>query len=334
MIMKQDDYDQMMWCRARSEKGETKTILEADRHEPVEMTDESVVAAHQATSRFSTPPDQRLTLTNMESPYLKSQPTPIHWAVGWADLMMTMFVLFLVMYLYQSAQQRQMAEHGLASPLVKTVQKGQSAQGGRTNQQEIKSANGSQSEMERQSAEGYKPEANTIDDRPDHNKMEMARLYDLAVLTLRDKDLAKFADIELSPDRTIRIVLAADLLFPSGNADLGSVAREKIQKITFLLKKTPYMITVVGHTDNVPIKSGPFATNWELSVMRATTVARFLIEEMGIPASQLSVTGHSYYKPQVNNDTPANRAKNRRVEIILSREQQPTLPITSNPSLL
>jgi chemotaxis protein MotB len=94
------------------------------------------------------------------------------------------------------------------------------------------------------------------------------------------------------------------------------------------------MISVVGHTDNVPIKSGPFATNWELSVMRATTVARFLIEEMGIPAQQLSVTGHSYYKPQVNNDTSANRAKNRRVEIIVSREQQPTIPITSDLSLL
>jgi flagellar motor protein MotB len=48
----------------------------------------------------------------------------------------------------------------------------------------------------------------------------------------------------------------------------------------------------------------------------------------------LSVTGHSYYKPQVNNDTSANRAKNRRVEIIVSREQQPTIPITSDLSLL
>lgn len=332
--MNNDDYSPIRECLPQSGYGETQAIIEVDTHEPLKMTDESVAADHQATSRFSVPPTQRLTLTNMESPYLKSQPTPIHWAVGWADLMMTMFVLFLVMYLYQSAQQRQMAEHGLSSPLVKTVQKSQPLQDDRTLRQEVKSGNGSQSEMERQTAEGQKPEANTIDDRPDHNKMEMARLYDLAILTLKDKDLAKFADIELSPDRTVRIILAADLLFPSGNADLGSTAREKIQKIASLLKKTPYMINIVGHTDNMPIKSGPFATNWELSVMRATTVTRFLIEEMGIPASQFSVTGHSYYQPQVNNDTSANRAKNRRVEIIVSREQQPTLPITTNPSLL
>lgn len=264
----------------------------------------------------------------------KSQPAPIHWAVGWADLMMTMFVLFLVMYLYQSAQQRQMAEHGLSSPLVKKVQQDQSLQGTQINRQEAKPDDNDHSLVERQSAGRQKTDTGTLDERPDPNKMEMARLYDLAVLTLKDKDLAKFADIELSPDRTVRIVLAADLLFPSGNADLGSTAREKILKIASFLKRTPHMINVVGHTDNVPIKSGPFATNWELSVMRATTVARFLIEELGVPASQFSVTGHSYYQPKENNDTAANRTKNRRVEIIVSREQLPSLPITANPSLL
>jgi chemotaxis protein MotB len=319
--MKKNDYSPVRGYHPPSGRGDMPSILEADTHEPL-MTDESAAAAPQATSRFSTPPAQRLTLTSIENPYLKSQPAPIHWAVGWADLMMTMFVLFLVMYLYQTAQQHQTAGQGVSSPLVKTVQK------------EVKTGSVDQSEMERQTIEADKPEADTIDKRPDRNKMEMARLYDLAILTLRDNDLAKFADIELSPDRTVRIVLASDLLFPSGNADLGSVAREKIRKIASLLKKTPYMINVVGHTDNVPIKSGPFATNWELSVMRATTVARFLIEDMEISASQLSVTGHSYYKPQANNDTSANRAKNRRVEIIVSREQQPTLPLTGNPSLL
>jgi len=283
---------------------------------------------------LTTPPARRITLADMESTYLKSQPAPIHWAVGWADLMMTMFVLFLVMYLYQTAPQRQMADDGLASPSAKTAQKTPSVQRDQKVLQEVKIGNGSENEIEQQTAGGQKPEPDRIDEGPDHRKMEMARLYDLAVLTLKDTDLAKFADIELSPDRTVRIILSADLLFPSGNADLGSVARENIQKITSLLKKTPYMINVVGHTDNMPIKSGPFATNWELSVMRATTVARFLIEEMGIPASQFSVTGHSYYQPQVNNDTSANRAKNRRVEIIVSREQQPTLPIMTNPSLL
>jgi chemotaxis protein MotB len=313
VIMETDDYTPIDGRPSRSEGAETQAIHAVDTYEPM---------------------IHRLTLTNMESSHFTSQHAPIHWAVGWADLMMTMFVLFLVMYLFQSVQQRQMAEQGLASPSVMTVQKGRPAEGYRTIQQEVKAGDGGQSEMEGPTNEGSQREANTIDDRPDHNKTEMTRLYDLVILTLRDKDLAKFADIELSPDQTVRIVLAADLLFPSGNADLGATAREKIREIASLLKKTPYVINVAGHTDNVPIKSGPFATNWELSVMRATTVARFLIEEMGVPATQFSVTGHSYYQPQVNNDTSVNRAKNRRVEIIISREQQPTIPITTNPSLL
>ena len=333
--MNSDDSNPIRRCLPLSEREKTHSIFEVDADEPLKLKDEGVETAHQATSRFSTPLAQRLTLTSMESPYLKSQPAPIHWAVGWADLMMTMFVLFLVMYLYQSTQQRQSADIRQSSSVTQIVQKDPSGNpGARTIQPEITSGNDSQSERELQTAGGHQPEANTLDGPPDQDKTEMARLYDLVILTLKDKDLAKFADIELSPDRTVRIVLAADLLFPSGNADLGSAARENIQKVTSLLKKTPYMISVVGHTDNMPIKAGPFATNWELSVMRATTVARFLIEEMGIPASQLSVTGHSYYKPQVNNDTSANRAKNRRVEIIVSREQQPTIPITSDLSLL
>jgi chemotaxis protein MotB len=313
MIMETDDYNPIDGRPPQSEEAETQTIC-------VEDTCES--------------PVRRLTLTSMESSNFKSQPEPIHWAVGWADLMMTMFVLFLVMYLFQSPQQRQMAKHGLASSSAQTIEERPSAQADRTIIQGVKVGNGGQSEMERQTNKENEPEANTIADRPDPNKMEMTRLYDLVILTLRDKDLAKFADIELSPDQTVRIVLAADLLFPSGNADLGAIAREKIREIASLLKKTPYLINVIGHTDNVPIKSGPFATNWELSVMRATTVARFLIEGMEIPATQFSVTGRSYYQPQVNNDTSVNRAKNRRVEIIISREQQPTIPITTNPNLL
>lgn len=332
--MKPDDSPHLMRYRAPSERGKTETIPEGDTHEPLKATNKNVTTAHQSTSQYSLLQTHRPTLTNMEPPYLKSQPTPIHWAVGWADLMMTMFVLFLVMYLYQSAQQRQIAKHGLASPSIKTVQQDQSLQGVRTNQKTAKPDDKSPNLVELQTTLRQKPEAGPLEERPDHSKMEMARLYNLAVLTLKDKDLAKFADIELSPDRTFRIVLATDLLFPSGNADLGAIAREKIRKIASLLKKTPYMINVVGHTDNVPIKSGSFASNWELSVMRATTVARFLIEEMGVPASQFSVAGHSYYQPQVNNDTSANRAKNRRVEIIISREQQPTVPITTHPSLL
>jgi chemotaxis protein MotB len=301
-----------------------------------ETAEESVAAARLSSSTSYPPLAQRLTLASMDNPYWKSQPTPTHWAVGWADLMMTMFVLFLVLYLYQSTQQRPAAERNEPSERIKAAQIAATppAREGQAAQLSFKSGSEGQSGPGPLAAGATKP---GIDDTHGTNApggLEMVKLYDMAKLTLKDKDLEKFAKIELSLDRTVRIILDADLIFPSGKADLRPAVREQVNRLAALLKSTPHMINVVGHTDNIPIRSGPFATNWELSVMRATTVARLLIEEMGIPASRISITGYSFYQPQADNDSPANRARNRRVEIIVSREPSPTLPAADNPGAL
>jgi chemotaxis protein MotB len=301
-----------------------------------ESTEEVSLAARLSSDPAIKPALHHLALTSTDDPYWKSQPTPTHWAVGWADLMMTMFVFFLVMYLYQSTQQRQAAERNEPSERTKAAQIAETppAREGQAAQQSFKSGSEGQSGSGPQAAGATKP---GIDDTNGTNApggLEMVRLYDMAKLTLKDKDLGKFAKIELSLDRTVRIILDADLIFPSGKAGLLPAAREQVNRIAGLLKNTPHMINVVGHTDNIPIRSGPFATNWELSVMRATTVARLLIEEMGIPASQISITGYSFYQPQADNDSPSSRAKNRRVEIIVSREPSATLPAAANSGLL
>lgn len=289
----------------------------------------------EATTPALPPPKPRVAprfaLESLENPYRNYQPTPTHWAVGWADLMMTMFVLFLVLYLFQSAQQAQQARQGGASRQL--VQWGQGNQQGQAGQDGKEGSGGKGSgrggELAPQAAA---PAATT--GRADSKQPESARWYDLSKLTVEDKELSQLAEVELSPDRTVRIILAADLLFPSGNADLRSAAKSNIRKIAALLQTTPYLINVVGHTDNQPIRGGPFASNWELSVMRASAVARFLIDETGIEPSQFTVSGHSFYQPQAENDTPANRAKNRRVEIIVSKDQLPALPLAANPALI
>jgi chemotaxis protein MotB len=270
----------------------------------------------------------------MENAPDKSQPAPIHWAVGWADLMMTMFIIFLVMYLYQTPRQYPRTEISPASAAAEKNPKGSVSPDERMALGSSPSKPRQDTGWEGHAAIGLISRTSSRTNRSDEAASEMTRLYDLALLTLRDKDLARFADIELSPDRTVRINLASDLLFPSGNAALGSEARERIRGLVSLLRQRPYLISVVGHADNVPIRSGPYATNWELSVIRATTVARFLIEEMGIPPSQISVAGRSYYQPLADNDNPVNRAKNRRVEIIVSQEPQPAAPMAEQPSLL
>src|SRR5437773_6840260 len=76
------------------------------------------------------------------------------------------------------------------------------------------------------------------------------------------------------------------------------------------------VIRVVGHTDNVPIKTKVFPSNWELSVARATNVVHYL-QEVGIPPDRRIASGRAEYQPVAENDTPDGRKKNRRIEITL-----------------
>jgi chemotaxis protein MotB len=78
-------------------------------------------------------------------------------------------------------------------------------------------------------------------------------------------------------------------------------------------------LRIEGHTDNVPIHTAQFATNWELSTARATAIARLLLERGPIDPANLSAAGYAEYHPVASNSTAAGRAQNRRVEIILLR---------------
>lgn len=127
----------------------------------------------------------------------------------------------------------------------------------------------------------------------------------------------------------MRIVLTGDLLFNAGESELSTNARESLQKVTAVIRSTPYMINVVGHTDNIPMRSSKFKSNWELSLARASTVARYLIEETGMDPNQFVVSGYSSYRPVEPNTTAENRAKNRRVEIIISKRLPEPLPATA-----
>ncbi len=102
--------------------------------------------------------------------------------------------------------------------------------------------------------------------------------------------------------------------FESGKADITDEMIEVIDKIFPTLKKLSqeYEIIVEGHTDNVPIRTAQFASNWELSTARATSVVRYLISK-GINPSKISAIGYGEYRPVAPNDTPQNRQKNRRV---------------------
>ena len=120
--------------------------------------------------------------------------------------------------------------------------------------------------------------------------------------------------------------------FPSGSATLNKSFEKIMKKISFLVKSTPGEVIISGHTDNIPIYTYLFRSNWELSSSRAVSVLKSMIKNQKIAPERLSVQGHADTKPLASNKTLAGRAKNRRVEIkirqieLAPEEQTITIP--------
>jgi chemotaxis protein MotB len=113
------------------------------------------------------------------------------------------------------------------------------------------------------------------------------------------------------------IELSDNILFDSGDDALKDEGREALTQIAQVLQTIPdRQFQVAGHTDNIPIRSRRFPSNWELSSARAVNVARFLIEQ-GMSADRISAAGYADTQPVASNSSPDGRAQNRRIEIVL-----------------
>ncbi len=118
-------------------------------------------------------------------------------------------------------------------------------------------------------------------------------------------------------ERGITVRILDDILFNSGSSELKSYSKIILNKIAGILKNLPNDIRIEGHTDNVPVTSGQFISNWHLSVNRATNTAYYLMMNEGLPQERVSIVGYAEYKPVASNSTPEGRANNRRVDIVI-----------------
>ena len=138
----------------------------------------------------------------------------------------------------------------------------------------------------------------------------------------QDKDNGQ-ARISLINDERGLVVRAMEkAFFETGKADLGAKAYRALDGIAPVLKDMQNHVRVEGHTDNVPINTHEFRSNWELSVRRATEVVRYLVEKHGFPPDRISAAGYAEYRPIANNDTSESRSLNRRIEIIIINADQ------------
>lgn len=208
-----------------------------------------------------------------------------HWSVPWSDLMMTMFVMFAVLYSYLLTK--------------------------------------------RDVLEAFRPEAGsevkTTLLKPQRGlsfgefELTPERLFEVSEQAVKEADL-KDVNVVLDEDKTVRVSIRGPLLFDLGKAELREGTKDFLKKIASVLKKTGNEVHVAGHTDNFPVRNALFQTNWELSVIRASRVARYLIEQGALEPGRFSILGHSMYRPVVPNTTDENKQKNRRVEIIITRD--------------
>jgi chemotaxis protein MotB len=119
-------------------------------------------------------------------------------------------------------------------------------------------------------------------------------------------------------EKSILIVLTSDLFFDKGKGELTPNSKMSLQKIGNAIKETPFMIDIIGHTDDRQRHDKRFPSNWELSAARASSIARFFIEETEMNPNQFVVSGFSSYRPLYPNTTAYNRAANRRIDVIIS----------------
>lgn len=134
--------------------------------------------------------------------------------------------------------------------------------------------------------------------------------------------LLGFSSDELSVTQKngkVYVAMSNKLLFQSGSATVNKQGKTALGKLAEVLKKqTDIDILIEGHTDTQPIKTVQFKDNWDLSVVRATSVVRILTKEYGVNPLQIVPSGRGEYMPVDNNDTAAGRARNRRTEIIMA----------------
>lgn len=118
----------------------------------------------------------------------------------------------------------------------------------------------------------------------------------------------------------IEMDIKAGSLFDSGTANLKSEGLLKLMALASKIKDLPYTIVVEGYTDNIPIETPQFPSNWELSASRAATVGRVL-NSFGIPSSHILVTGYGEQYPIADNSSEEGRSANRRVNIVIVKDR-------------
>ncbi len=240
----------------------------------------------------------------------RRMPTTGHldrWMVSYADFVTLLFAFFTTLYAISKVDAAKLAT--MATSMNKAFESRESNKGRGAVQPRISTA------------QGGVPSEKDVDVEAELVKRLAGEL----------KDGRVSVDVD---GRGVVISLLESGSFPLGSADLTPEAREVLSKLAATIAPLDTAVRIEGHTDDVPIHTPRFASNWELSTARATSVVQYLISAGGVPASRLSASGYGEYHPKATNDSAENRTRNRRVDLVVlnpvtRRAEEP--PVPSSP---
>jgi chemotaxis protein MotB len=239
--------------------------------------------------------------------------TAERWLLTYADLMNLLLIFFIVLYsmsLTDKAKFDALAQSLKQAFGTSTVNKFFSPGAGNTPLQNTRIRPPSQNN----STEKSKKEAQAAE------KTQLEKTQKTVEQIIKKDGLNNSVNVSIE-ERGVKISITSQVLFLSGSAQIESSGYQILQKIGGNLSSfSENSIRIEGHTDTDPISTALFPSNWELSSARATNVLRFLIERTNLKAENLSAVGYGEYHPLLPNTTEENKAKNRRVDIVILKQ--------------
>lgn len=247
------------------------------------------------------------------------------WLVSYADMMTLLFALFLVLYAMSIVDLKKY--QAFREAFTESISKGVQAL--------PEDGNPPLGDPHLELAGGTPTDTTVTNPAPvppvDSEVTDPAQLEDLKEKLQGAIDavgLSQQVSVALD-DRGVSVYVTDGVLFDSGQARLKDEGRQLLDTLLPVFASVGNKLIVEGHTDDVPIRSTAFPSNWELSTGRATAVLHGLVDGQGIEASRVSVAGYADTRPRVPNDSPEHRAVNRRVEVVVAVPPAPPVPVAA-----
>lgn len=236
------------------------------------------------------------------------------WLLPYSDLMTLMLALFIVLYGMSTVdamkfQEMSEAFKGVLTGGTSVLDQNAMISNNKTSLSEI--------EMLKSSQDGLMAKKNELKRQEQQNLEALKKQLDTYI-----KENGLTNDLETKLNRSqLMITISDKALFASGEAVVKPEARQLAKAISNMLQQFPdYEVIVSGHTDNVPISTYEFPSNWDLSSVRALNFMKILLLNTNLDPKKFSAIGYGEYHPVASNDTAAGRAQNRRVEVSIIRK--------------